>query len=139
MSSPIVQNVPGSNRLDTARIVVFAPFGGVFVKYPAQVDLSVVFALEGSDGARSPGSGTLDKETMQMTPATDESHAGSSKLSGVLKLVGALALALLALLVVFDILPRTVLGEFATKILLAACILGLASAGIAFLTRSGRS
>jgi len=32
-----------------------------------------------------------------------------------------------------------VLGEFATKILLAACILGLASAGIAFLTRSGRS
>jgi len=112
------------------------------MKYPAQVDLSVVFALERSDGARSPGSGTLDKETMQMTPATDESHAGSSKLSGVLKLVGALALgllALLALLVVFDFLPRTVLGEFATKILLAACILGLASAGIAFLTRSGRS
>ena len=77
-----------------------------------------------------------------MTSATDEGHIGSSKLSGVLKLVGALALvllALLALLVVFDVLPRTVLGEFATKILLAACILGLVSAGIAFLTRSGKS
>jgi len=77
-----------------------------------------------------------------MTSATEDSRTGSSKLGGVLKLVGALALgllALLALLVVFDILPRTVLGELATKILLAACILGLASAGIAFLTRSGKS
>ena len=77
-----------------------------------------------------------------MTSATDGNSAGPSKLGGVLKLVGALALgllALLALLVVFDVLPRTVLGEFATKILLTACILGLASAGIAFLTRSGKS
>lgn len=76
-----------------------------------------------------------------MSSTTNDNGVGT-KLSGVLKLVGALALALLALLallVVFDILPRTVLGEFATKILLAACILGLASAGIAFLTRSGKS
>jgi len=76
-----------------------------------------------------------------MTDATAETHNRPSRLTGVLRLVGALALvllALLALLVVFDILPRDVLGELATKILLAACILGLASAGIAFLTHSRR-
>jgi len=33
MSSPIVQDVPGSSRLETVRIVAFAPFGGVFMKY----------------------------------------------------------------------------------------------------------
>jgi hypothetical protein len=76
-----------------------------------------------------------------MTDAAHETATRPSKLTGVLRLVGALALALLALLallVVFDILPRDVLGELATKILLAACILGLATAGIAFLTSSGR-
>ena len=33
MSSPSVQNVPGSIRLEDARIVAFAAFGGVFMKY----------------------------------------------------------------------------------------------------------
>jgi hypothetical protein len=74
-----------------------------------------------------------------MTDAADQTATHASRLTGVLRLIGVLALALLALLallVVFDILPRDVLGELATKILLAACILGLATAGIAFLTSS---
>jgi hypothetical protein len=34
MSSPAVQKVPGSHRLDPARIMAFGDFGGVFMKYP---------------------------------------------------------------------------------------------------------
>jgi len=33
-SSPAVQNVPGSIRLEPARIMAFGEFGGVFMKYP---------------------------------------------------------------------------------------------------------
>jgi hypothetical protein len=73
----------------------------------------------------------------------DRNAAGTNRsgLAGALKLIGMLAIVLLALLgalVVLDVIPRDALGELATKILLVACIFGLASAALAFLMRSGK-
>ena len=34
MSSPIVQNIPGSERLHGLRTAACVVFGGVFMKYP---------------------------------------------------------------------------------------------------------
>jgi hypothetical protein len=71
----------------------------------------------------------------------DQAGTTRSGLAGVLKLIGIVAIVLLALLgvlVVLDVIPRDSLGELATKIVLVACIFGLASAALAFLMRSGR-
>jgi hypothetical protein len=71
----------------------------------------------------------------------DQAGTTRSGLAGVLKLIGIVAMVLLALLgvlVVLDVIPRHSLGELATKILLVACVFGLASAALAFLMRSGR-
>ena len=73
----------------------------------------------------------------------DPAHTGTNRsgLAGILKLTAIVAIVLLALLgvlVVLDVIPRDSLGELATKILLVACIFGLASVALAFLMRSGK-
>jgi hypothetical protein len=76
-----------------------------------------------------------------MTQDPDQTGTNRSGLAGVLKLIGMVAIVLLALLgvlVVLDVIPRDSLGELATKILLVACIFGLASVAPAFLMRSGK-
>ena len=76
-----------------------------------------------------------------MTQDSDQTGASRSALAGVLKLTAIIAsvlLALLGVLVVLDVIPRDSLGELATKILLVACIFGLASVALAFLMRSGK-
>jgi hypothetical protein len=81
------------------------------------------------------------KRTKTMTQDTDQIGASRSGLAGVLKLTAIIAillLALLGMLVVLDVIPRDSLGELATKILLVACIFGLASVALAFLMRSGK-
>jgi hypothetical protein len=63
-------------------------------------------------------------------------------MSSMLKAIAALAivtLATLAVLVVFDILPLAVLGAYAGRLALTACILALATAALTLLMRSGRS
>ncbi|HTT37212.1 MAG TPA: hypothetical protein VMH32_06035 [Burkholderiales bacterium] len=76
-----------------------------------------------------------------MTEGPDDSGNARSGLVNVLKLIGAIAilvLALLGVLVVLDVVPRDALGELATKIVLVACIFGLASAALALLMRPGK-
>lgn len=71
-----------------------------------------------------------------MTQDLDQTGTSRRGLAGVLKLIAIVAIVLLALLgvlVVLDVIPRESLGELATKILLVACIFGLASAALAFL------
>lgn len=61
-------------------------------------------------------------------------------MSALLRSIAALAilvLAVLAVLVVFGIIPRDVLGDYAAKVVLVACILALTSAAMALLMRSG--
>lgn len=73
-----------------------------------------------------------------MTPDPVQTEANRSGLAGVLKLIAILAVVLLALLgvfVVLDVIPRDVLGELATKIVLVACIFALASAALGLLMR----
>jgi hypothetical protein len=68
----------------------------------------------------------------------DPSSAG---LPGVLRLtagLAVLALAVLAALVVLEVLPREQLASYGTRILLLALIIALASMGIAGLVRWGR-
>jgi len=76
-----------------------------------------------------------------MIEGPDDSGNARSGLVNVLKLIGAIAilvLALLGVLVVLDVVPREALGELATKIVLVACIFGLASAALALLMRPGK-
>ena len=76
-----------------------------------------------------------------MTQDPAQTGTNRSGLGGVLKLTAIIAMVLLALLgvlVVLDVIPRDSLGELATKILLVACIFGLASAALAFLMHSGK-
>jgi hypothetical protein len=76
-----------------------------------------------------------------MTQDSDQIGVGRSGLAGVLKLTAVIAillLALLGMLVVLDVIPRDSLGELATKILLVACIFGLASVALGFLMRSSK-
>ena len=76
-----------------------------------------------------------------MTEAPDDSGNARSGLINVLKLIAAvaiLALALLGILVVLDVVPRDALGELATKVVLVACLLALASAALGLLMRSGK-
>jgi hypothetical protein len=66
---------------------------------------------------------------------------GSAGLPGMLRLTAGLAivaLAVLAALVVLDLLPRVQLARYGTRILLLALIVALASTGIAGLIRWGR-
>ena len=68
----------------------------------------------------------------------DNPQARSSGLVGVIKLLAASVIVLvagLALLVVLDVIPGSVFGEFAKKALLVASIVILASAAIALLMR----
>jgi hypothetical protein len=61
-------------------------------------------------------------------------------MSAMLRSIAALAilvLAFLAVLVVFDVIPRDVLGDYAAKVVLVACILALTSAAMALLMRTG--
>jgi hypothetical protein len=65
----------------------------------------------------------------------------SAGLPGVLRLTAGLAivaLAILAALAVFDILPREQVTSYGRRILLLALIVALAAAGIAGLVRWGR-
>jgi len=81
------------------------------------------------------------ERTTTVTDAPDQAGANRSGLAGVLKLTAIIAIVLLAVLgvlVVLDVIPRDSLGELATKILLVACIFGLASVALAFLMRSGK-
>jgi hypothetical protein len=69
----------------------------------------------------------------------DKSHTRASGLVGVIKLLAASVIVLvaaLALLVVLEVIPGEVFGEFARKALLVASIVMLASAAIALLMRS---
>jgi hypothetical protein len=65
----------------------------------------------------------------------------SAGLSGILRVTAGLAilaLAILAALVVIDVVPRDQLTRYGTRILLLALIAILASMGIAGLVRGGR-
>ncbi len=76
-----------------------------------------------------------------MTQDPDQTGTSRSGLVGVVKLTAIAAIVLLALLgvlVVLDVIPRDSLGELATKIVLVACIFGLASVALGFLMRSGK-
>jgi hypothetical protein len=76
-----------------------------------------------------------------MTQAPDGPQPNRSGLANVLRLVAAGAIVLLAVLgvlVVFDVIPRDAFGELSTKIVLLACIVALASGAIAFLMRAGK-
>lgn len=76
-----------------------------------------------------------------MTEDHDDTRPGASGLFGVTRFIAAIAIFLLAglaVLVVLDVIPAEVFGEFATRVLLVAIIVGLASAAIALLSRSGR-
>jgi putative effector of murein hydrolase LrgA (UPF0299 family) len=67
--------------------------------------------------------------------------ARGSGLTGTLKLIAVVAvlgLALLAGLLVLDVIPRESFKEFSTKLLSVMAIVGLASAAIALLLRTGR-
>ena len=69
----------------------------------------------------------------------DNPQTRSSGLVGAIKLLAASVIVLvagLALLVVLDVIPGSVFGEFAKKALLVASIVILASAAIALLMRS---
>jgi len=60
-----------------------------------------------------------------MAPPETTSPSGTSSFLGIVRVVAALAVVLLgsiAALVVLDVLPRSVLSEFAMKILLVAGI-----------------
>lgn len=75
---------------------------------------------------------------MNRDPIAGPSSAG---LPGVLRLTAGLAvvaLAILAALVVLEVLPREQLAPYGTGILLLALIIALASIGIAGLVRWGR-
>ncbi len=77
-----------------------------------------------------------------MTEEPDSAPNGTSGLAGVVKLVTAsviLLVAGLAVLVVLDIIPGDVFGDFAKKAVLIASIFVLASAAIALLIRRGKS
>jgi hypothetical protein len=67
--------------------------------------------------------------------------AGSAGLPGVLRLTGGLAvlaLAVLAALVVLDLIPRERLAAYGERILLLALIVALAAAAIAALASGDR-
>ena len=69
----------------------------------------------------------------------DKPQALASGLVGVIKLLAASVIVLvagLALLVVLDVIPGEMFGELAEKALLVASIVMLASAAIALLMRS---
>ena len=69
----------------------------------------------------------------------DKPQARASGLVGVIKLLAASVIVLvagLALLVVLDVIPGEMFGELAEKALLVASIVMLASAAIALLMRS---
>jgi hypothetical protein len=69
-----------------------------------------------------------------------DTRSGSAGLPGVLRLTAGLAilaLAILAALVVLDVLPREQLTSYGARILLLALIVALAAAGIAGLVRWG--
>jgi hypothetical protein len=66
---------------------------------------------------------------------------GSRSLLGVVRLIGAVAIGLiatLAVLVVLDVLPDSVLSEFAMKILLVAAIAAAAIGVMSLLLHSRR-
>jgi hypothetical protein len=76
-----------------------------------------------------------------MTDNSDKEQPGSSGLIGVIKLIAATLIVLvagLALLVVLEVIPGDVFGVFAKKALLVASIVVLASTAVALLMRSGR-
>lgn len=77
-----------------------------------------------------------------MTDEPDTPQTGTSGLAGVVKLVTVSVISLvagLAILMVLDIIPGDVFGEFAKKGVLIASIIVLASAAIALLIRGGRN
>jgi hypothetical protein len=70
-----------------------------------------------------------------------QADPGSAGLSGVLRLTAGLAilaLAVLASLVVLDIVPRDQVAPYGRRIVLLAVIVGLAATGIAGLVQWGR-
>jgi hypothetical protein len=76
-----------------------------------------------------------------MTDEPDTPQTGTSGLAGVVKLITATVIFMvagLAVLVVLDIIPGEVFGEFAKKGVLVASIIVLASAAIALLMRGGK-
>lgn len=62
-------------------------------------------------------------------------------MAGVMKLMASLAIvaiAAVAMLLVFDVIPPGVFSDVVKKILLSGIIIALASAAIAFITRLGK-
>ena len=69
-----------------------------------------------------------------MTIECDEGVRRGSGMAATLRLVAASAIALLALialLFVFDVIPRDAVKDIVTKVLLTALIVGVATSGIA--------
>lgn len=76
-----------------------------------------------------------------MTEEPDTRQTGTSGLAGVVRLVTATLIFIvagLAVLMVLDIIPGDVFGEFTKKGALIASIIVLASAAIALLMRGGK-
>jgi hypothetical protein len=76
-----------------------------------------------------------------MTDEPGSPQTGTSGLAGVVKLVTATLIFMvagLAVLVVLDIIPGDVFSDFAKKAVLIASIIVLASAAIALLVRGGK-
>jgi hypothetical protein len=77
-----------------------------------------------------------------MTRQDREQAAGGPGLTGPARFVAGIAILLIAalgILVVLDAISLAMFGQYATKILLVACIVVLASVAIGLLSRSRRS
>jgi len=76
-----------------------------------------------------------------MTDNSNDLQTGTSGLAGVVKLISATIIFLvagLAMLVILDVIPVDVFGVFAKKAVLIGSIILLASAAIALLMRPGK-
>mgnify|MGYP001555242311 CR=1 FL=1 len=76
-----------------------------------------------------------------MNPEADKPAKGPV-LTGAARLVTGIAILLIAamaILVVLDVIPLTMFGEFTGKVLLTASIVLLASIAIGLLSRTGKS
>ena len=76
-----------------------------------------------------------------MIASSNETQANNSGLGAMLRLLGVfgiLAAAILGALLVLEIIPRALFGEYLTKSLLVVVIAGLAITAISFITRAGK-
>lgn len=76
-----------------------------------------------------------------MAPATDDGRPTTRGPATTLRLTASIAilsLALLGILVVFDVIPREDLSSYSVKVVLTAAIVAAASVGLGVVARLGR-